>query len=163
MTSISDEFTEFDNTLSALESTSFDRELTGINNSSDINYHVHEFDTSVFDEDSTVESTSVSGLSKDSVPKWKGLSLRLSRVEETLGIFYVAFWRVNIDIAVERMTTFCINNLGLSVCTSDFTVVQKLDCRRRGVLLQVSSLKLREDILNNSAVFLRDGLYVARE
>ena len=64
-------------------------------------------------------------------------SLRISSIEERLGIYHVAVWGVRADTIISTFATCCSDIFGRSVPVSEFTVVHRLDARRTGFLLAV--------------------------
>ena len=93
------------------------------------------------------------------VSKSDSLSLRISAIEEYLGIYHVAVWGVNVD-NIPTFATCCSNIFGKSVFVSEFSVVHRLDTRRTGFLLAVSTLALKRQILLKAADFQLRGLFV---
>ena len=71
------------------------------------------------------------------VSRSDSLSLRISSIEERLGIHHVAVWGVRADAIPSTFAACCSDNLRSSVSVSDFTVVHRLDARRTGFLLCV--------------------------
>ena len=63
------------------------------------------------------------------------LSLRISAIEERLGIYHVAFWGVKVNNIISTFVTCCSDIFVWSVSVSEFTVVHRLDARRTGFLL----------------------------
>ena len=108
-----------------------------------------EFDLSLLNsaDDNQLSVETLSGNSEESVSveslpivsKIDSLSRRVGKLEELLGLFQIAFWKVKADRAVRVIVNLCQNKMGLAVSEQDFSVVQRLDSRRKGVLLQVSS------------------------
>ena len=88
------------------------------------------------------------------------LSLRISSIEERLGIYHVEVWGVRADIIPSTFAACCSDILGWSVSVSDFTVVHRLDARRTGFLLSVSSLALKWQILLKAADFQLRGFFI---
>ena len=88
------------------------------------------------------------------------LSLRISSIEERLGIYHVEVWGVRADIIPSTFAACCSDILGWSVSVSDFTVVHRLDVRRTGFLLSVSSLALKWQILLKAADFQLRGFFI---
>lgn len=87
----------------------------------------------------------------------------MRRIEEHLGFFYVAFWKIKVEDAVNTIVTVCRERFNWDVSVNDFEVVQSLECKRAGVLLRVSSMLLRDKILKSSHLFLREGFHVSRD
>lgn len=61
------------------------------------------------------------------------------------------------------ITYLCRDRLGWNVSELHFSVVQPLELKRSGVLLKVSSISLRDKILEHSTQFLILGFHVAKE
>ena len=87
------------------------------------------------------------------VSRSDSLSLRISSIEERLGIYHVAVWGVRADTILSTFAVCCSDLFGWSVSVSDFTVVHRLDARRTGFLLSVSSLALKRQMLLKAADF----------
>ena len=122
---------------------------------------VRDFDLSLLNQ----VSETPSGDALDSgVPASAGvrdsLKLRISEIEDQLGNFYLAVWRVSPRRAVREMTLLCQELFVPGPSINDFSVVRELDVRRGGVLLKVSSLNLKRAILENKAFFRLRGLSV---
>ena len=79
------------------------------------------------------------------------LKLRVSEIEDHLGLFFLAVWRVSSRRAVRELTLICQELFVPGPTEDDFSVVRELDVRRGGVLLKVSSLRWKRGILNNKA------------
>lgn len=75
------------------------------------------------------------------------------RIEELLGIFQFAFWKVYSEKAVQAIVCFFCGNLSYMVSKSDVTDVQRLHYDFPRVILQVLSLELKQLILFNSEIF----------
>ena len=88
------------------------------------------------------------------------LKLRISEIEDQLGNFHLAVWRVSPRRAVREVTLLCQELFVPGPSINDFSVVWELDMRRGGVLLRVSSLALKRAILDNKAFFKLRGLSV---
>ena len=88
------------------------------------------------------------------------LSLRISSIEERLGIYHVAVWGVRADTIPSTFAACCSDILGWSLSVWDFTVVHRLDARRTEFLLSVSSLALTRQILLKAADFQLRGFFV---
>lgn len=136
--------------------------VESLNNVNCVSY-IENFDLSFLPLTETENLKVTSNTAVNSVTKLERILCRLRKIEECLGIFYIAFWKVKIDIAVETIVTVCRERFNWEVSEKDFTIAQPLKCRRAGVLLRVSSIFLRDQILNNSHLFLREGFYVANE
>ena len=94
------------------------------------------------------------------VSRSDSLSLRISSIEERLGIYHVAVWGVRADTILSTFSACCSELFGWSVSVSDFTVIHRLDARRAGFLLSVSSLALKRQILLKTADFQLRGFFV---
>ena len=71
------------------------------------------------------------------------LKLRISEIEDQLGHFYLAVWRVSPRRAVREVTLLCQELFVPGPSINEFLVVRELGVRRGGVLLRVSSLTLK--------------------
>ena len=87
-------------------------------------------------------------------------SLQMSSIEERLGIYHVAVWGVRADTILSTFAACCSDIFGWSVSVLEFTVVHRLDARRTGFLLSVSSLALKRYILLKAADFQLRGFFV---
>ena len=105
----------------------------------------------------SIDNFDLSLLGDSVCSKIESLSRRVVKIEETLGIYQLAVWKIEPDNAVKFLTSFCRDKFGWSVSEEDFTVVQRLDCRRKGVLVQVASLELKQSILVKREFFEAEG------
>ena len=135
---------------------------------SDFADSICEFDLSLLnyadDNQHSLSGNSEESVFVESLPivsKIDSLSRRVEKLEELLGIFQIAFWKVKADRAVRVIVDLCQNKLGLAVSEKDFSVVQPLDSRRKGVLLQVSSAELKQKVRGASSRFCEEGYNVA--
>ena len=83
----------------------------------------------------------------------ESLKVRICEIEDQLGNFYLAVWRVSPRRNVGEVTLLCQELFVPGPSINDFSVVRELDVRRGGVLLWVSSLALKRAILDNKAFF----------
>ena len=120
-----------------------------------------DFDLSLFNQvpeisivDAVDTGAPVSASVRDS------LKLRVSEIEDHLGLFFLAVWRVSPRRAVKEVTLPCQELFVPGPSVDDFLVVRELDVRRGDVLLKVSSLTLKRGTLNNKAFFRLRGLSV---
>ena len=81
------------------------------------------------------------------------LKLKVYEIEDPLGLFYLAVWKILSRRAVGKLTLLYQELFGSGISTDDFSVVYELNVQRAGVLLRVSSLALMREILSNSAFF----------
>lgn len=95
-------------------------------------------------------------VTNNSITKLEGLTHRLRRIEEILGIFYMAFWRVKSDRAIDIIVSLCCERFNWGVYKNDLTIVQLFKIRRAGVLMKISLKQLRDKILIHSQNFLRE-------
>ena len=119
----------------------------------DFTQSIADFDLSVFSsvQDSTEVHTSLSneiGHQTETLvfTKTDSLAFWVSQIEEQLGIFYLSFWGLRADRAVEVLSSICRDQFDWGVLDSDFIVVQRLSSRRVGVLIRLSSLDLKQRI-----------------
>ena len=94
------------------------------------------------------------------VSKSDSLSLRVSSIEECLGIYHVAVWGVKVDNIIPIFATCCSDIFGCSVSVLEFSVVHRLDTHCTGFLLAVSILVLKRTILLKAADVQLRGLFV---
>ena len=88
------------------------------------------------------------------------MKLRLSEIEDLLGVYQFAFWRVSPSAAIPLIVSLCRNELGLRVKETDFTLVRELDRRRYGVLLRVPTVVLKRQILAAKDLLKLRGYFV---
>ena len=94
---------------------------------------MRDFDLSLFSE----VSETPSGDALDSgVPASAGvrdsLKLRISEIEDQLGLLYLAVWRVSPRRAVREVTLLCQELFVPGPSINDFSFVRELDLRRAG-------------------------------
>ena len=94
------------------------------------------------------------------ISKSENLSLRVSAIEERLGIFHISVYGVKVDDIIPVFVKCYADILGWSVSALHLLVVHRLDPRRSGVLLSVSPLTLKQQILSKADDFQRQGLLV---
>lgn len=92
-------------------------------------------------------SNVVSNFPLTSSSKSVSLGNRISRIEETLGIFQFVLWKVNPDKAISVILALCRENLNCAVTEADFTIVERLHRKYARVLIAASSLALKQRIL----------------
>ena len=88
------------------------------------------------------------------------MKLLLSEIEDLLGVYQFAFWRVSPSAAIPLIVSLCRNELGLRVKETDFTLVRELDRRRYGVLLRVPTVVLKRQILAAKDLLKLRGYFV---
>ena len=88
------------------------------------------------------------------------MKLRLSEIEDLLGVYQLAFWRVSPSAAIPLIVSLCRNELGLRVKETDFTLVRELVRRRYGVLLRVPTVVLKRQILAAKDLLKLRGYFV---
>ena len=116
-------------------------------------FSVNDFDLSLLGP-TTENSLITANLVYDS------LKLRISDIENNLGIFQFSFWKVLPNNAPRVLSSLCCELLSLQVSENDFTVVRKLDHRRSGVLVRVSSFFIKNNVLRNAVMFRARGFNV---
>ena len=107
---------------------------------------VADFDLSLL-EPSSLRSSSSSEDPALFVPRRDSLQVRISEIEDRLGVFYVSVRGVRPSGAIESMTLACQELVDSSVSRDSFAMVQVLNSRSPGVLLRVASLELKHRIL----------------
>ena len=115
---------------------------------------IHDFDLELLD------SVPKSVDSVPSVLKYDSLKLRISEIENALGIYQFAFWKTTAQNSIAIISSLCRDVLEISVTEKDFSVVRQLDHRRSGVLLRVSSFIIKDKVLSNADVFRSRGFHV---
>ena len=95
-------------------------------------------------ETTSVDVSSCSALCQDS------MKLRVSEIEDLLGVHQFAFWRASPSAAIPLIVSLCCNELGLRVDRADFTLVRVLDRRRYRVAY--ASRTLSETEINYSTI-----------
>ena len=88
------------------------------------------------------------------------MKLRVSEIEHLLGVHQFAFWHAFPSAAIPLIVSLCRDELGLRVEKADFTLVKELYCRRYGVLLRVTSVVLKRQILAGRDTFKLHGYFV---
>ena len=116
---------------------------------------IADFDLSVFGSLEDINKVDVSRNSETErqtvIPgffKKDSLVFRVSQLEDRLGIFYLSFWGLWASRAAEFLSLFCRENFNLDISERDFVVVHQLNAPRVGVLIQLSSLQLKQQILS---------------
>ena len=104
------------------------------------------FDLSML-EPSASSSSSSPGDFAVFVPRRDRLQVRISEIEDKLGVLYVSVSGLHPSRAIESMTLACQELVDSSVSRDSFAVVRVLDSRSPGVLLRVGSLELKHRIL----------------
>ena len=102
----------------------------------------------------SVDVSSCSALCQDS------MKLRVSEIEDLLGVHQFAFWRASPSAAIPLIVSLCRNQLGLRVERADFTLVRVLDRQRYGVLLRVPTVVLKRQILAAKDILKLRGYFV---
>ena len=136
--------------ISVINSSGIDERVNG----SSVKSCIEDFDLTLLDPILVNADKKIGDLKRDSV------KLRISDIEDTLGIFQIAFWRVSPDNAPRILASLCCDLLSISVVEKDIKVVRQLDCRRCGVLVRIPSLVIKHQILKNAAVFHTFGYFV---
>ena len=98
-------------------------------------------------EAASVAASSGAVLCRDSV------KLRISKVEDLLGVHQFAFWRASPSVAASLIVSLCRKELGLQIEEANFTIVRELDRPRCGVLLRVTTVVLNRQILAAKNIF----------
>ena len=117
-------------------------------------------ESAIHDFDELLDSVPKSVDSVPSVLKYDSLKLRISEIENALGIYQFAFWKTTAQNSIAIISSLCRDVLEISVTEKDFSVVRQLDHRRSGVLLRVSSFIIKDKVLSNADVFRRRGFHV---
>ena len=120
---------------------------------------VADFDLSLL-QPSVSSSSSSSGDPALFAPRRDSLQVRISEIEDRLGVFYVSVRGVRPSRAIESMTLACQELINSSVSHDSFAVVRVLDSRSPGVLLRVASLELKHRILGCKDALKCRGLVV---
>ena len=88
------------------------------------------------------------------------VKLRISEFEDLLGAHQFEFWRASPSAAIASIVSLCRQELVLRVEETDFTLVREPDHRRYGVLLCVTSVVLKRQILAPKDIFRMRGYFV---
>lgn len=108
----------------------------------------------------TSNSIDISHSSVAYVNQQRLLIERIIELEERLNIFQFAFWKVSSDKAINILCNLCGLIFGKTFSKDEFKVVRELDSRRRGVLMRVRSLELKQNILSKETHFKSYGYSV---
>ncbi|XP_051162397.1 uncharacterized protein LOC127282264 [Leptopilina boulardi] len=95
-----------------------------------------------------------------SVSQHRLLALRVADLEERLGIFQFAIWKIPFENAATIISNLCTSIIGIECSAQDFTVIRKLDVKRSGVLVRVPSLMMKELIFTFRHMFMLRGYNV---
>ena len=120
---------------------------------------VADFDLSLL-EPSASSSPASAGDSTLFLPRRDSLQVRVSEIEDRLGVFYVSVRGVRSSLVVEAMTLACQDLFDPSISRDTFSVVPVLDLRNPGVLLRLASLELKYRILGFKNALKRRGMVV---
>ena len=112
------------------------------------------------DEGQSVAETAPVAASSGAVLCRDSMKLRLSEIEDLLGVYQFAFWRVSPSAAIPLIVSLYRDALGLQVEKADFTLVRELDCCPYGVLLRVTSVVLKPQMLVARDTFKLRGYFV---
>lgn len=85
------------------------------------------------------------------------LGLRTVEIEERMGIFQFALWKIPLAGSEEVLCNLVNDISGNSFKYEEFKAISKLDFRRRGVLMRVSSLVLKHLIFTHRSSFRSRG------
>lgn len=88
------------------------------------------------------------------------MALRVIELEERLRIFQFAIWKIPFEGAREIVQRLVVDITSIDNDISEFTIVSRLNSRRQGVLVRVSSLSLKILILNFQYMFRLRGYSV---
>ena len=125
-----------------------------------------DFELSIFDSVVNVpeiDSSSSCICSSNVLPlvsRSDSLIARVSYVEGLLGIYHLAFWGFHSEGTIKILVTLCRNAFEWDVTEQDFVAIHRLDNGRAGILVRVSSLNLKERVLERSVSFERLGFGV---
>ena len=114
---------------------------------------IEDFDLSLL-EPSASSSSSSPGDFAVFVPRRDSQQVRISEIEDKLGVFYVSWRALHPSRAIESMTLTCQDLVDSSVSRDSFAVVRVLDSRSPGVLLRVASLELKHRILGCNSLLI---------
>ncbi|XP_043469444.1 uncharacterized protein LOC122510651 [Leptopilina heterotoma] len=103
---------------------------------------------------------SVSSSSIFHVSQHRLLGLRIVDIEESLGIYQFAFWRVPFGTAARTICDLCSSILQIPFDISDFKIIRRLDSKRKGVIVRVPSVELKRTILTLKHIFLYRGYHL---
>ena len=120
---------------------------------------IADFDLSLLEPSSSSSPAS----SRDStlfLPRRDSLQVRVSEIEDRLGVFSVSVRGVRSSQVVESMTLACQALFDPAISCDSFSVVRVLDSRNPGVLLRVASLELKHRILGCKDALKCRGLVV---
>lgn len=101
-----------------------------------------------------------SGPSRIITSKFQLLASRVCDLEEQLGIFNFAIWRMPVKNASRILVNLCKDILNIECCVDNFKVVRELNSKRPGVLVRVPSFEMKKLILEHRQQFLLRGYHV---
>ena len=128
--------------------------LTG----SDSQFYLDNFDFNLFESGPSFPDYSRGTLSTLSVTE--SLSSRISALEDSAGIHQFIVWRVPVCQVVPVLVSLARELLGLSVTDSDFCIVHRLKKSYNGVLIRVSSGKIKDSFVAQRSMLALRGCFV---
>ena len=127
-------------------------------NGSDNQFYLENFDFNLFESGLCSEDDSHGSLSTLSVTE--SLSSRISALEDSARIYQFVVWRVQVCQVVPVLVSLARELLGLSVTDSDFCIVHRLKKSYNGVLIRVSSRKIKESFVAQRSMLALRGCFV---
>ena len=110
-------------------------------------------------EGESVAETAPVAASSGAVLCRDSMKLRISEIEDLLGVQQFAFMRASRCAAIPLKVSLYRDELGLRVEKTDFTLVREPDRRRYGVLLRVTTVVLKRQILAGKGTFQLRGYF----
>ena len=127
-------------------------------NGSDNQFYLENFYFNLFESGPSSEDYSRGSLSTLSVTE--NLSSRSSALEDSAGIHQFVVWRVQVCQVVPVLVSLATELLGLSVTDSDFCIVHRLKKSYNGVLIRVSSRKIKESFVAQRSMLASRGCFI---
>ena len=90
----------------------------------------------------------------------ESLSLRMPALEDSSGIHQFCIWCVQVSQVVPVLVSLVRELLGLSVTDSDFCIVHRLKKSYNGVLVLISSRKIKESFVAQRSMLVLKGCFI---
>lgn len=85
------------------------------------------------------------------------MGLRMVELEERMGIFQFAIWKMPVEGAAEIVRRLIIDVTGIDCSLNEIIIVSALDAKRQGVLVRVSTLNLKRLIFKCKMLLIFRG------
>ncbi|XP_043464569.1 uncharacterized protein LOC122506322 [Leptopilina heterotoma] len=91
------------------------------------------------------------------VSRQRLIGLRMVELEERMGIFQFAIWKMPVEGAAETVRRLISDITGIEYSLNEFIIVSALDANRQGVLVRVSTASLKQLIFNCKMLLIFRG------